>query len=881
MASKYRIQSIVEFLEAQSCKVDLYSPNLEVQVNVLPGKDKVKVEGKKAPQWTDGVEAWSAFRIPYGGSGIDAEPHYTDGFLGWTFERHVEAIGLTGWDWKSRVSRWVGFDFDSIANHNQGLSDKELDDLRYHVRKIPWIELRRSKSGKGYHLYVYFENPVSTRNHTEHAALARSILSHLSGLLSFKFEDKVDTSGGILWIWHRDGSNSKRSFEIIKSASEKLTHIPDGWKDYINVRRRRSRVPSKLADSEDQFNDLLSRTRSVALDSEHKALLKWFASKDQTAWWDAEKGMLVCHTSALREAHNDLNLKGVFETIATGRETGDHNCFCFPNRSGSWGVFRYSLGTPEHKYWTKTPNGWTSCIYNRLPDLASASRLFDGVKTKKGEFRFKTFRKALEVIHLLGAVIETEDVFLDRPTILAPGKAESEIVVTVPYKEGDPPLANWYREGRTKDTKRWECIVNSIVEAKIIEPPDEAVRHVTRPEGKPAWFVLSRGRWVEKGKDDIRSALEALDYTGKEISKLLGMAVLEDWEEVVLPFQAEYPGNRRWNRHAPQFAHEPSYGRFPTWELILNHVGSGLAVDTDEWCRINHINTGGDYLKLWLASMFRHPFEPLPYLFFWSEEQNTGKSSLHEAVQLLLKNGIGYTKADRALTSSSGFNGELYGAILAVVEEVNVSSKIAFERIKDWVTSPNLFIRPVGEGGFLSPNSTHWIQCSNNRSYCPVFPGDTRITVGHVGEFTGDEIPKRELMGRLVSEGPAFVHSLLGLEIPASSSRLRIPVLDSDTKRELEDLNRSALTDFLELSCEHTPGTVLSFDIFVSTFIQQLPPDEQHRWDRKKIIRELPPGKFPRGNYANRTHIGNISISGVESKKLKETDVQRNGRKLI
>jgi len=879
----YQTQAISEFLETQSCKVDVYHPSMEVQVNVLPGPDRVKSKERRTPQYTDGDEVWSAFRIPFGGSGIDAEPHYRDKMMDWSFDKYVEAIGLTGWDWQNRLSRWVGFDFDSVTNHAKGLTDVELDDLRHRVKMIPWITLRRSKSGKGFHLYVKLQTPEETRNHAEHAALAKAILSHLSGLLNFDFDEKVDTSGGVLWIWHREASPSKKSFEVIKEATEDLSQVPPDWQDYLQVQRARRRVPKRLTDNEASFNDLLSKTRRTDLDTEHQQLLVWFSNNDQTAWWDSERGMLVCHTSTLAKIHEELSLRGVFKTAATGRDAPyDHNCFCFPVRGGAWTVYRYGLGVEEHEYWSKAPTGWTYCSFNKLPNLASASRMVGGVKTKSGEFRFETVARAKKVLGLLGAYFTCPESFNTRSCILAPGKAESEIVVTVPYQEGDKPLTDWYTEGKQKNNKRWERIVNSAVETKIIEAPDEVVRHVSQSGGKPSWFVLSRGRWVEKGKDDIKSALTALDYSSSEREGMLGMAVLEDWQEVVIPFAPEYPGDRKWNRGAPQLAYEPQHGPHPTWDLILEHLGDSLNVENSEWCRVHHIESGSDYLRLWVASLFRHPFEPLPYLFFWSEEQNTGKSTFHEAIQLLLKDEVGYAKADQALTNTSGFNGELYGSVLAVIEEVDVSTKLAYDRVKDWVTSPRIFIQAKHKDGFLTPNTTHWVQCSNDKNYCPVFPGDTRITVGYVPEFKGVEIPKPELMGRLKSEAPYFLYTLLRLDIPPSNSRLRIPVLDSDIKQELEDLHRSSVKEFIEDHCKYTPGTVTHFDLFVSRFIQSLPPDEQPRWTRDKIMKDMPIGKYPRGTHAGELHVGNLTIEGSNPKQLRvDTAVRKEGRKLI
>ena len=54
----------------------------------------------------------------------------------------------------------------------------------------------------------------------------------------------------------------------------------------------------------------------------------------------------------------------------------------------------------------------------------------------------------------------------------------------------------------------------------------------------------------------------------------------------------------------------------------------------------------------------------------------------------------GVARADSALINPSGFNGELEGSVLCVIEETDLrTNRQAQERIKDWVTSPIKFTR--------------------------------------------------------------------------------------------------------------------------------------------------------------------------------------------
>ncbi len=245
-------------------------------------------------------------------------------------------------------------------------------------------------------------------------------------------------------------------------------------------------------------------------------------------------------------------------------------------------------------------------------------------------------------------------------------------------------------------------------------------------------------------------AINITASAAKEVKNIMGTSILRPWKVVNKPFQPEYTGDREWNRNAAQFRYPPSQEGselyYPNWTKILDHCGAGLdtAIAENGWAKANGILTGAEYLKIWIASLFQKPLEPLPYLFFYSFSENTGKSTFHEAVSLLLTKG--YKRADAALISQSGFNAELEGAIVCVVEETDLRiNKAAYSRIKDWVTGRTISIRAMYQSPVDVPNYTHWIQCTNDATYCPIFPGDTRIVVLEVPKLEED-IPKSLLL---------------------------------------------------------------------------------------------------------------------------------------
>lgn len=370
------------------------------------------------------------------------------------------------------------------------------------------------------------------------------------------------------------------------------------------------------------------------------------------------------------------------------------------------------------------------------------------------------------------------------------------------------------------------------------QEPQELVRNVVSNGMGAGWFVSTRLGWVAHRYAEARARVSVGCDDSEDAAAILGAAVENPWELVNLPFQPEYPkpGRRVWNRDAAQLAYEPAPGPHPTWDLVLAHCGRGLdyAAAGDPWCQANGVAAGGDYLRLWAASLVQFPLEPLPYLFFHGP-QNMGKSVFHQALSYLMTRG--YALAAGALTSQGGFNGELAGALLCAVEEVDLrSERAALTRLKDWVTSPTILIHEKGRTPFPLTNTTHWIQTANKVEHCPVLKGDTRITVVAVPALDeGAEIPRVEMERRLKAEAPAFLHTLLTTTVPAPKGRLRIPVLETGEKRDAMRANRSELEVYLE---DHDHWFAYTADEVARDFHPTL-NGRSHYWPVSKVAREL------------------------------------------
>ena len=148
-----------------------------------------------------------------------------------------------------------------------------------------------------------------------------------------------------------------------------------------------------------------------------------------------------------------------------------------------------------------------------------------------------------------------------------------------------------------------------------------------------------------------------------------------------------------------------------------------------------------------------------------------------------------------------------------VVEETDLrKNNTAYNRIKDWVTSRDLLIHCKGKTPYHIPNTTHWIQCSNNHQACPIFPGDTRITMSYVEPIDPMElIPKKRLMPLLEKEASDFLAAITNLELPPSNDRLNVPVVETADKQMLQKLNETPLERFLADELVPCSGNMVKF----------------------------------------------------------------------
>jgi len=861
--------------------------DLETQLLVSP-EGGYPEEGKKNV-WTDGSETWYNIRWPKNAMN---EPYWKDRELNFLLEKHWLAVGTTWWNWQARESVGCGFDFDDISSHaaGVGVSDLQLEEIRQRACDLDYVEVLRSTGGKGLHLYIWFDeaNRPLTENHTEHAAIARSMLGKLSTDAEFDFGSHLDVCGGNMWVAGQKMFGTQ-GFECLKKAARLLTadDIPPNWRDHLAVVRGKTakvRVvgvndSGQEIDDQDPLAELTTAHPKVPLDKDHKAIISDLEMTGYSCVWIPDHSLLQTHTCALKQVYEQRQeagepLLGFFDTISPGTDQGKPNCFCIPKRNGSFMVFRFGQGSVEHDLWSQDRQGWTWCHYNKQPVLAEAATALGGAELENNKgYRFTDVENAKAVLDALGSklILPPSNSYAERSTTLRKNK-DGRLVVELERRDSDSGFEGW--DGQKKN--KWIKVFNIMVDASCEEDDytryDTLIRSCRTPSNADSgWRICVRGGdWIKHPRENVTSVLNLAAPPDIPPQKIMGQAVLNQWLMVCKPFHEEYPGGRQWNLGAPQLVYDPARlddeeePYHPHWDRVLDHCGEDLdpVVKETAWCKNWGIFSGRDYLTAWISSLIQEPFEPLPYLFMYGP-QESGKSIFHEAISLLMTAGV--VGADRALTSSSDFNGELANAVLGVIDEVNIAAAgpSVYNKIKEWTTAQYLSIRPMYQQTYQQRNCLHFVQTANYRDNCPIFPGDTRITAMYVAPLI-EEIPKPILIRALEEEAPHFLATALSLSLPASNSRLRLPVLNTAGKDMAAESNKNPLEEFIAEHCYPVIGEKVMFKSFYESFVETLSPFEKASWTKRKIRQNIP-DEFPIGIASGgQLHIGNMSFTDRE-----------------
>ena len=824
--------------------VELYAPTMEVQANVktrLLDRDVDKVypekkDGSKSKSfiYSDGLTEWWPLRAR---KNSDTEPWFKDYPMKWPVEEYVTDVGISGWDWVHRVSRLVGYDLDKLFEvigddgHAKGLTAERIIAIDAILAPIPYVMNRRSTRGAGRHIWIPLDD-ILCENHTVHAALARAVMLKLARDTGIDFPEVVDCYGSIIFIASNRATRENRGYECLQKATAKLTEddLP-GWRNHVSVNKKRlkakrarsadeteSTTEPKARTEDDMFEELAASCPTFERDAEHKRIMLEVTERGWPADWNEDHGYYETHTYGAAEVHKSLGLLGIFKTNSLGTDKTRANAMFFPRPNGGFYCLRFQ-DAAEDASWKMTSSGRSYCLYNVTPDLRSACIAAGAVEGSAG-FTFPTVEQAQEAANALDYKLPE---LSDRPVNFK--IKGNSVVVDATRKDGETP-AGWSMTSRTLSKVLGTMPIKDCEQST--NDYDDLVRHIVCDDdgiNRDGGYMINAtgGTWNITTPSGAKDVLMSTGLSSPASSAARGIINLNPWHEVNEPFQPTFLPNRQWNMRGAQLRFEAAVEPGPTghWDKIFDHCGEGLddAVQECKWCLDYGVKSGGDYLRLWLASLLRNPKQKLPYLFFVSEGangQSTGKSTFHRGIDLLFRRG----SVEAKLALNENYNARLAGCVFGYLEDVSLDAK-SYSRVKQWLDAPRITIRKMRRDAYSIPNYSHFVQSGNHTTDCYIEVGDTRIQPIEVFPILpADWLDwSRELEPTLVREAPAFLEKLNRDQMPPpfTASRFYLPVFETPTKRTMleavtkaEGKGKKTLFDVLHafaLRCPAWEGT--------------------------------------------------------------------------
>jgi hypothetical protein len=673
------------------------------------------------------------------------------------------AAGTAFWEWTAKKQHRVGIDIDTDDKHANGLTSGEFGKAFDAVKRVPWLEARRSSGGKGLHVFPKFMHPIDVSTRAEASALARVVLTLASREANFDFKAAKDCAGSNMWIYKADAAPN--AYEVVKQATAQLdpVELPPGWREAKHACKTKIRcAPS-----------------NIVVSPAHLEIVKQLQSIGCSIIYRSDLGCYHIHTHALQKAHQQYGYKGHFATVSNGTDPGQPNGFMFPLPGGAFFVKRFG-NAQEDSSWFAGPNGQYAFLNVEVP-FQKAVHHFSMNKTTKG-FAFTRDNLVL-MLKAVGLHLELPMEFQGRTLFVK--SADQIAQISVEKLDTDRPIEDWTTTGKT-----WQrsfsipATSEAFVEAEAIRVSD-ITRAVSTDTESTKWCIKTDNVWIATSASEIRNVL--IDHGVWDPSGLMGRMRQRPYWLVFEPFREEYLTKRRWNREAPQLACEPAEeaSETPTWDAVFDHIGSGLDddIEADEICKSRGITSGAQYLKLWVKLLIEKPEQRTPYLFLTSRQNNTGKTSLGVSIHHLIDPGVAEIN-EEALVDK--FTGELERKVVCLIEELDLrdQKKRAYAMLKRILTSKTLTIRKMRTDAYNVPNFTHFIHTANDANFVPVETEDMRIVMINVSPIT-KFIETREFEDGVRREAPSMLRQLFDMPLPEPYGRFWLPVVQTSLKESV------------------------------------------------------------------------------------------------
>jgi hypothetical protein len=246
--------------------------------------------------------------------------------------RRLGLVGTTGWRWRAKLTIFHVLDFDA-DNHEDGHTAEALALVIAAARKVGYVWVRHSKSGKGIHLIVLCR-PLPAATGEEHTHNCRAILGRLCEDAGFDFR-KYLCGKQVGYFWTPD--------ELPPNAFKVLVE-PTSEPPVIDVA---AFVPSEKSTDEVVFTEQHERDIKIM------QAAGFIAAKDG--------GRIAAHSKGFEALVVATGRPCKYSSTSPGHHPQKANCWGNPTEDGGWNVTRFDITVEkEAACWHINAKGFAS-----------------------------------------------------------------------------------------------------------------------------------------------------------------------------------------------------------------------------------------------------------------------------------------------------------------------------------------------------------------------------------------------------------------------------------------------------------------------------------------------------------------------------------------
>lgn len=159
-------------------------------------------------------------------------------------------------------------------------------------------------------------------------------------------------------------------------------------------------------------------------------------------------------------------------------------------------------GITEAETWTQDGNGWTTCYFNRTPDLAAASKAHGGLEDpdKVGQFVFDSAGEALKAAEALGQKVVLPEDLTAREARLKSSK-DGRLAIEIDREKDDRArdMPGWI-DKKGKWVRLFDVQVGGDKADELGSSQfDDLFRELESASREGiGWVILKNGEWVHK-----------------------------------------------------------------------------------------------------------------------------------------------------------------------------------------------------------------------------------------------------------------------------------------------------------------------------------------------------------------------------------------------